>query len=80
MYSHGVCLGYASIPDSCERLIELGAMLSSHHFVDKGDVLSTRKDEGELLVRGLKYVVDGIQCAINYLDILHALGPRPAVF
>ena len=65
MDSHRVCLGYSSIPDPCKYLIELGATLSSHYLVNEGNVLSIRKDEGELLICGLKDVVDGIQCAIN---------------
>ena len=59
------------LPDRIERVKDLVRVWSSLDVFDEGYVGSGRKHESEYLVGCRKYVVDGVLCAVDHLNVLH---------
>jgi hypothetical protein len=72
IYAHYVALGHSASPNARKGFINFFHVSTRPYFANEGDVLIIGKDQRKLLLRCRKNVVDGIQGAINYLDIFHA--------
>lgn len=75
MYAHRVALWDSAPPNACKGFLKFLLLSTCLYFANKGDVLTIGKYERKLFVCCRKDVVDGIQSAINDLDVfIRVLG------
>jgi hypothetical protein len=60
-----------TLPEALESVIKFSLRTASRYFIDEGGILVIGKYQSEFRVCRRENVVDGIQRAINDLDILH---------
>ncbi|MEX8503716.1 MAG: hypothetical protein AB3X41_11830 [Leptothrix ochracea] len=73
MYTLYVRLSNSPGPYVVEGFVELPLWPASHYFIDECHVFARWKYERKLIVSGCKNVVDAIICAVDDLDIFHAI-------
>ena len=78
MYSHRITLGNSALPYAAECFVEQIFRAPSYDFINECDVLACRKNQGEFVFSCDKNVIDGVFCAVDYLDVLHT--PYPQMF